>query len=67
MQKGEISRMTSETGWIVEPFCKMGIITVNELFDGDTMISDLGKLSLTFLVSIWMDTQHSVSNRCLLR
>lgn len=58
--------MTSETDSIVEPFCKIGI-TVNELFDGDTMISDLDKLSLTFLVSLWMDTQHSVSNKCLLR
>lgn len=28
----EKSRMTSKMKWIVEPFCKVGIIRVNELY-----------------------------------
>lgn len=30
----------------MEPFCKMAIIRVNDLFDGDAVISDLDKFDL---------------------
>lgn len=30
----------------MEPFCKMAIIGVNDLFDGDAVISDLDKFDL---------------------
>ena len=38
--------MTSETRWMVEPFCKMGIRRVSESFGGGAVTSDSDKLSL---------------------
>lgn len=51
MEKGKKSKMTAEIRWIVEPFGKMGIIRMSELYDGNAVISDLAELSLIFLVS----------------